>query len=43
MCEEACINCQQCEEYKNGCHGQIGSFNDEMCPTPIIDEQRIVS
>ncbi|WP_418790285.1 hypothetical protein [Phosphitispora sp. TUW77] len=43
MCEEACINCEQCDDFKNGCQGQIGSFFDELCPTPIIEEQIILS
>ena len=43
MCEEACINCEQCEEFKNGCQGQTGTFCDELCPTTLIDGETMVS
>ena len=38
MCEEACLICEQCDDYKNGCQGQIGTFDDDFCPSSIIEE-----
>ncbi|ADG81952.1 hypothetical protein Tfer_0040 [Thermincola ferriacetica] len=32
MCWEACILCEQCENFKNGCSGQVGTFYKELCP-----------
>lgn len=43
MCEEACLICEQCDDYKNGCQGQIGTFDNEFCPSAIIDDKVIVN
>lgn len=32
MCEAACLQCNQCEKFKNSCQGQTGTFKPEMCP-----------
>ncbi len=33
MCDEACLICEQCEKFKDGCPGQIGTFDKELCPS----------
>ncbi len=32
MCEPAPLQCTQCEKYKDGCHGQTGTFDPVLCP-----------
>lgn len=32
MCEAICIECEDCEQYQNGCGGQSGTFYFEACP-----------
>ncbi len=41
MCEETCLICEQCDDYKNGCQGQTGTFDNTFCPSIIIEEQII--
>jgi len=36
LCEEACLICEQCEKFKDGCPGQTGSFDRALCPNTII-------
>lgn len=36
MCEEACLICEQCEKFKDGCPGQTGTFDCDLCPNKII-------
>ncbi len=43
MCEEACLICEQCDEYKNGCQGQTGTFDCALCPSAIIEQFILVS
>ncbi len=38
MCEEACLICEQCDKFKNGCQGQIGTFDCDLCPSSIITD-----
>lgn len=32
MCEADCIQCEQCDKFRNGCQGQRGSFDRGLCP-----------
>ena len=43
MCEEAYLICEQCENFKNGCQGQTGTFDNIRCPSVIIDDHALVS
>ena len=32
MCYEVCLSCEQCEYFKNGCSGQTGTYDKDLCP-----------
>lgn len=32
MCEPASFQCANCDKFKNGCPGQTGTFNSDLCP-----------
>lgn len=43
VCEEACLVCEQCDKFKDGCQGQVGTFDKSMCPHKIIEGPALMS
>lgn len=40
MCEHTCLICEQCDDFRNGCLGQTGTFDNVFCPSYMFAEEK---